>query len=463
MSAGGLLRALLGLTFWACLGYLLGYLKGWPLLGAWVGAAVALTWRGVRDLIGAMRLIRWLQRAQGDANDQAGLDSAGSAPRDRGVWGELGYRVERLLRQRDAVIRNERMRLEEFLGGIEASPNGVMLIDAQELIVWCNRVSAQHFGLDPQRDLFQRLTNLIRHPAFVENFQRRAEAPGDALVLQLGQGKVLSVLIRPYGKGLCLVLSQDITERQRIEAMRRDFVANVSHEIRTPLTVLSGLIDTLSSLPLDEAERRRLLGLMDQQAHRMQSLVSDFLTLAQLEGSPRPTVDRWSRLSDLLDQVEIEARSLSAGRHRLQFPNEQDAELGRTEAAGLPTELLSALTNLVSNAVRYTPEGGSVTVSWTRMTDGRGVFAVADTGIGIAREHLPRLTERFYRVDGSRSRETGGTGLGLSIVKHVVQRHDGELLIDSEPGRGSIFRLVLPAARLRCITRSQEELMPHRV
>jgi two-component system phosphate regulon sensor histidine kinase PhoR len=461
MSVVGLLRALLGMTFWASLGYLLGYLQGWPLFGAWLGASVSLTWRGLRELIGAQRLVHWLQLAQGDASEQRGLDSAGSAPRGRGVWGELGYRVERLLRQRDAVIRNERLRLEEFLRGIEASPNGVMLIDAGEQIVWCNRISAQHFGLDPQRDLFQRLTNLIRHPAFVENFQRRADESGEALVLQLAPGRVLSVLIRSYGKGQSLVLSQDITERQRVESMRRDFVANVSHEIRTPLTVLSGLIDTLSSLPLDEGERKRLLGLMGQQAQRMQSLVTDFLTLAQLEGSPRPTVDRWSRLCHLLDQVEIEARSLSAGRHRLEFPAEQESEFDRTEIAGQSTELLSALTNLVSNAVRYTPEGGMVRVSWSRTTDGRGVFTVTDSGIGIAREHLPRLTERFYRVDGSRSRETGGTGLGLSIVKHVVQRHDGELLIDSEFGRGSTFRLVLPPARLRVSVRKAP--MPDRV
>ena len=462
MGTAKLLRAVLGMTLGAALGYLIGHLQGWPLFGAWLGATVAVVLRSSRELIGALRLIRWLQRAQGDSNDRLGLDAVGSAPRDRGLWGEMGYRVERLLRQRDVVIRNERLRLEEFLSAIEASPNGVMLIDGDDQIVWCSRVSAQHFGLDPQRDLYQRVTNLIRHPAFVEAFQERSEGSGEALVLPLAPGRVLSVLVRLYGKGQCLVLSQDITERQRIEAMRRDFVANVSHEIRTPLTVLVGLVDTLSSLPLDEIEQQRLLGLMGQQAQRMQSLVTDFLTLAQLEGSPRPSVDRWSRLPYLLDQVEIEARSLSAGRHRLQFPPEHEADFGRTEVAGQPTELLSALTNLVSNAVRYTPEGGTVSVSWARMTDGRGVFAVTDSGIGIAREHLPRLTERFYRVDGSRSRETGGTGLGLSIVKHVVQRHDGELLIESEPGRGSTFRLVLPPARLRCVT-SHVELMPHRV
>jgi len=226
--------------------------------------------------------------------------------------------------------------------------------------------------------------------------------------------------------------------------MRRDFVANVSHEIRTPLTVLVGFIETLANLPLTEVERKRVLSLMAQQTDRMASLVSDLLTLAQLEGSPRPLADRWVSLGPLLAQVAIDAKLLSAGRHTLVFPSAVDAQL-----AGAQNELLSAITNLVNNAVRYTPEGGRIELSWKVLGGGSGEIAVSDTGPGIAREHLPRLTERFYRVDGSRSRDTGGTGLGLSIVKHVVQRHGGELDIQSEVGRGSCFRLVFPAPRVR--------------
>jgi two-component system, OmpR family, phosphate regulon sensor histidine kinase PhoR len=255
---------------------------------------------------------------------------------------------------------------------------------------------------------------------------------------------MLSVLVREYGDDLKLVLSQDITERERSDGMRRDFVANVSHEIRTPLTVLSGFIETLRSLPLTDVERKRVLQLMTQQADRMGSLVSDLLTLAQLEGSPRPNADRWVALKPLLGQVEIDARVLSGGRHRFVFPTEVDALI-----AGAQNELQSAITNLVNNAVRYTPEGGRIELTWRVQGDGSGEITVIDTGPGIAREHLPRLTERFYRVDGSRSRDTGGTGLGLSIVKHVVQRHGGELDIQSEVGKGSVFRLVFPAARVR--------------
>jgi two-component system phosphate regulon sensor histidine kinase PhoR len=187
-----------------------------------------------------------------------------------------------------------------------------------------------------------------------------------------------------------------------------------------------------------------VLVLMEQQTDRMQALVADLLTLAQLEGSPRPAVDRWTPVADLLQRAQADAVALSAGRHSLQLSGGDDAEL-----AGDPNELLSAVGNLLNNAVRYTPDGGRISVQWRWQTDGGAVLEVSDSGIGIAREHLARLTERFYRVDGSRSRDTGGTGLGLSIVKHVVQRHGGEIEIQSEPGKGSSFRLVFPAGRLR--------------
>ena len=249
------------------------------------------------------------------------------------------------------------------------------------------------------------------------------------------------MLVRPYGDGMKLVLSQDITERERTEAMRRDFVANVSHEIRTPLTVLAGFVETMAQLPLTEAERRRVLALMEQQTDRMQTLVGDLLTLAQLEGSPRPPADRWVPLADLLQRVAGRcAGAVGRAPHASRVSGGDDAELAGSEA-----ELLSAVGNLVNNAVRYTPDGGRIDVRWRWRDDGGGELEVSDTGIGIAREHLPRLTERFYRVDGSRSRDTGGTGLGLSIVKHVVQRHGGEIEIEQRARQG----LELPAACFR--------------
>jgi two-component system phosphate regulon sensor histidine kinase PhoR len=434
---GGTLRLVVGLGG----GLVAGHAVGWPLSGAFAGGLIAGLWSIVREARRASRLAAWLT----EPNDTA-------APRDTGFWGELGYRAEKALRQRERTIEAERERLRQFLSGIEASPNGVLLLDAEDHIEWCNGVAAAHFGLDPERDLRQRATNLIRSPVFVGYLQEgHFDEP---VTLAGGSGRsTLLVLIRSYGEGMKLVLSQDITERERAEAMRRDFVANVSHEIRTPLTVLAGFIETLAQLPLSETERNRVLTLMQQQTGRMQALVADLLTLAQLEGSPRPAADRWIGVRGLLDTVRADALALSSSRHRIEFEGGADAEI-----AGNEQELLSAFGNLLANAVRYTPEGGRVSASWTWRGDGGGCFEVSDTGIGIAREHLGRITERFYRVDGSRSRETGGTGLGLAIVKHVVQRHGGEVQVESEPGRGSTFRLVLPPSRVRRRAASNEPL-----
>ena len=397
-----------------------------------LGGLLTIATLVLRDSLRGQGLMDWLRGPQ-----------AGQAPRDSGFWGELAYRTEKALRSRELSIRQEQERLAQFLSAIEASPNGVMMLDRADQIEWCNSVGAEHFGLDPLRDLRQRVTNLVRMPAFVSHLQGARFDETVVFPGPLGR-TTLSVLIRPYGEGKKLVLSQDITERERTESMRRDFVANVSHEIRTPLTVLAGFVETLAGLPLTEPERQRVLKLMQQQTDRMQALVGDLLTLAKLEGSPRPAADRWLSVNAVMQKARDEAQALSAGRHRFSIESADDSQI-----AGSETELHSAVTNLLNNAVRYTPEGGTIDLKWLSRPDGGGALEIQDSGIGIAREHLPRLTERFYRVDGSRSRDTGGTGLGLSIVKHVAQRHGGEIDIQSEPGKGSSFKLVLPAMRVR--------------
>ena len=414
-------------------------------IGGWIGRVLGATTGGVAlgmlgagvvalllDGLGAAKLVHWLRGTQ-----------ERDAPRDPGLWGELAYRIERNLRLQQAATRREADRLKHFLSAIEASPNGVVMLDAQRQIEWCNAVAADHLGLDPQRDLGQPVTNLVRAPAFVEmmlagEFNETITMPGPR-----GHG-ALSVLTRAYDQGQVLVITQDVTERQRSEAMRRDFVANVSHEIRTPLTVLAGFVETMSTLPLSETEQARVLVLMQQQTDRMQLLVSDLLMLAQIEGGPRPSTDRWVSVAGLVQRVHTEAQNLSGGRHTLRVNAPESAQI-----AGADAELHSALGNLVSNAVRYTSEGGVIEIGWRARPDGGAELEVRDTGIGIAREHLPRLAERFYRVDSSRARDTGGTGLGLAIVKHVMQRHGGSLDVDSELGKGSRFRLVLPASRVR--------------
>lgn len=415
---------------------------GWPLAGwgTWFGA---LLWLLV-DALRAHRLLRVLR------SDASGLPSSGP-----GVWGELAERIRKLLRERDRQTRQAEERLQEFLAAIQASPHGVVLLDEQGRIEWCNQTAAGQFGIDTERDLAQHLSNLVRDPAFVAylaswNYSRDVviDAPSQSLS-QRGHPVRLSVQVHPYSGNRRMLLTRDITLLEQAEAMRRDFVANVSHEIRTPLTVLAGFVETLQNLPLDAEERTRYLNLMAQQSHRMETLVNDLLTLSRLEGSAAPPSRKWTRVRALMAQCEDEARGLSdrlapQQGHRLSFELQADSEI-----AGAPTELQSAMSNLLSNAIRYTPGGGEVAASWRILPDGRGEYAVRDTGPGIAAEHLPRLTERFYRIDRSRSRETGGTGLGLAIVKHIAQRHGAELRIESTPGKGSRFALLFPAARLR--------------
>jgi two-component system phosphate regulon sensor histidine kinase PhoR len=368
--------------------------------------------------------------------------------RSRSLHAKLRH-AQKQLREREGLLRQSEARLEEFLGALQESPNGVILLDERARIEWCNQTAASHFGLEAERDRGQYIGNLVRDPAFAAymtswNYSR------DVVLSVPGPGAAplkLAVQLHAYAGHRRLLLSRDITAAELAETMRRDFVANVSHEIRTPLTVLSGFVETLQSLELPPPERERYLGLMAQQAQRMQTLVSDLLTLSRLEGSPWPGTGDWLPAAGFTAQCEQEARSLSA-----MLGRKQEIDVGEAPAidiSGAPAELQSALSNLVSNAVRYTPAGGRVEVRWQLLPDGRLQFSVRDTGPGIAPEHIPRLTERFYRVDRSRSRETGGTGLGLAIVKHVVQRHGAELRIDSTPGEGSTFTILFPAGRVR--------------
>jgi two-component system, OmpR family, phosphate regulon sensor histidine kinase PhoR len=407
--------------------------------GAVLGTLAASVAWFVLDLLRGLRAVRWLRRPE-----------AAPAPEMAGLWGEVIERTRRALRSREQQTAQAEMRLQEFLAAIQASPNGVVLLDAEGHIEWCNLTAAGHLGFDPQRDIMQLVGNLVRDPAFTA-YQAAGDFERDVVIT--GRSSTpsrpcrISVRLHPYGEGRKLLLSRDVTALEQAEAMRRDFVANVSHEIRTPLTVLAGFIETLQNLPLEAHERERYLALMAQQAQRMQSLVSDLLTLSRLEGSPPPGAGGWVGLDALMAPCEAEARGLSEalGRdHALHF-----WPVPAVELAVMPNEVISAMSNLVGNAVRYTPAGQAIDVQWRVLPDGGAAFCVRDTGPGIAPEHLPRLTERFYRVDRSRSRETGGTGLGLAIVKHVAQRHGGELRIESTPGAGSIFTLLLPASRVR--------------
>ncbi len=282
---------------------------------------------------------------------------------------------------------------------------------------------------------------MVRAPEFVE-FLRAADFSEPLRLGGMGGRRTLSLQIVSFGHAEHLLLSQDVTGAAQVEAMRRDFVANVSHELRTPLTVLAGFLETIQDLKLDAGRVRDYVGLMAPQAERMKHLIDDLLTLSALEHAPAPPDTERVALRPLLERMRAEAEALSAGKHRVSLEMS-----GEHDLLGAESEIASAFVNLVSNAVRYTQAGGEIRLRW-KSSDTGGEFSVEDSGSGIDPEHLPRLTERFYRVDRGRSRETGGTGLGLSIVKHALARHQAALLVDSTPGKGSRFAARFPAARL---------------
>ena len=380
--------------------------------------------------IAALR--HWLQNPKPEA-----------VPQGWGVWDEVFADLYRMLRHQSQSESRLSATLKDFQQASAAMPDGMVILDAADRIEWCNPKAEEHLGLDRARDNGQQITYLVRQPQFADYL--RSEHFSDPLVLRHSHGPdlVLSVQLVPYGDRQKLVISRDITDLERVETMRRDFIANVSHELRTPLTVLGGFLETIAEVKAADGElMRRSVPMMIDQARRMQRLVEDLLTLSRLESAHNLLREEPVNVPDLVRSLYHDACALSGGRHRVTVELASDDWLSAAEE-----ELRSAFSNLISNAVRYTPERGEIAIGWRRSGDS-GVFSVRDTGIGIASHHIPRLTERFYRVDRSRSRETGGTGLGLAIVKHVLSRHKARLDITSEPGHGSTFSAIFPPERL---------------
>jgi two-component system, OmpR family, phosphate regulon sensor histidine kinase PhoR len=371
----------------------------------------------------------------------ASLSLTESVPEGAGAWQE----VFTLLYRRQRAEITERRKLAHALARSRqagrALPYGVAILDSEYRIVWCNDSCEAHFGIDAEADVGQPITYMVREPEFVKYVA--AQDFSKPMQLRTGRdGLVLSVQFVPYVDSQRLLLSRDITQGIRLETMRRDFVANVSHELRTPLTVLVGFLETVRELKLDPERSRDYLNLMAEQSRRMQRIIDDLLTLSTLESAPEPPRDERIDVALLLSRIQSEAVALSAGRQRITL----DADPG-FDLVGAESEIASAFGNLASNAVRYTPSGGEVRLVWRGSQKG-AEFTVEDTGVGIESEHIPRLTERFYRVDRGRSRETGGTGLGLAIVKHALARHQATLEIESTPGTGSRFTAKFPARRV---------------
>ncbi len=371
-------------------------------------------------------------------------DSIENMPLPSGLWEEVLSRLKRLVRTLKQRMRNIEQQHDRFIEAFQASPNGIVMLDEDDQIEWCNSIAERFFGLVFKRDVMQRINFLIRRPEFILYLSNR-NFEESLLLERMGPDSSLSLMLQafPFGHRRHLLLIQNVTDLQKADAMRRDFVANVSHEMRTPITVLMGFLETVQSLELEKGQRDQYFDMMMSQAQRMKSLVEDLLTLANLEANTAPAVSNAVSIETLMALIKNDAEALSHGNHSFTFE-----VVEKNNILGDEREILSAFSNLVSNAIRYTPDAGAIHVKWGINAEGQGEFSVTDTGPGITSEHLSRLTERFYRVDRSRSRDTGGTGLGLAIVKHIASRHQAQLTIESTPGRGSTFKLLFPKERL---------------
>jgi two-component system phosphate regulon sensor histidine kinase PhoR len=414
--------ALIGLVLWAAGGEAL----------ALEFAVVVLLAYLARQLWQERRLVRWLDQ---------GCDRP--TPSDIGVWGDIFYRLEKLRKSQKQNQSELASALEQFQHAAEAVPDGIVILNEQDRIQWCNPASRRFLGLDCTRDRGQFIHYLLRQTEFVNFLNAHDYSQRLRTYSPASRDTLLMLQLVPFGAEQKLLIAHDITELERVDAMRRDFVANVSHELRTPLTVVGGFVETLSDMEKpSEADLKHYFGIMLNHTRRMQRLLDDLLTLSRLESSVNAVAEEEVHMPELMRELAREAESLSRGRHAIRLEINSPSWL-----LGSHQELQSAFSNLVSNAVRYTPAAGEITLRWSEQ-DGQPVFSVTDTGEGIASEHIPRLTERFYRVDRSRSRETGGTGLGLAIVKHVLTRHEARLDISSTPGKGSTFSAIFPHKRL---------------
>jgi len=409
----------------------------WPLVGGAVALAVLA--------LGAIALVLW-HLIQLDALTRwANGPLEEAVPEGRGTWAVAYAALYRRVRLRTARQRDLRLALDRFVSGAEALPEGVVVLDASNRIQWANPRAEAHLGVDLRQDGGAPIVNIVRQPAFVQYLAGGDYSEPVVIESQREAGVTLSIQIVPFGVEEKLLMSRDITRLEAVAQLRRDFIANVSHELKTPLTVLTGFLETITDLKLEPKQRQRYVALMTEQAQNMQRLIDDLLTLSALESEHSVLQEGEFAIVPLLLEISSDAKALSGARHEVTLDIQQPANV-----VGSRDELASAFGNLVSNAVRYTPDGGRIALEW-RLTPAGGEFSVSDTGIGIAAEHIPRLTERFYRVDRSRSRATGGTGLGLAIVKHVLIRHQAELVIESAPAQGSRFIVRLPARRIRVL------------
>ncbi|MGY6554714.1 MAG: phosphate regulon sensor histidine kinase PhoR [Wenzhouxiangella sp.] len=406
--------------------------------GWWFSAALAFVL--ARHLWQLTRLEKWL-----------GSGRQRNPPESWGLWGEVFEHYFKL--QKRYYKRKKRLAkvIREFRESTAAMPDGSLVLDGEFRIMWFNRAAEQMLRLSSNRDLGQSVANLVRSPRLAEYLGGGQFDEPIVLRSPVDETRSLSVRLIPYGSNQYLALFRDVTRIQRLQAMRRDFVANASHELRSPLTVLSGYLEGLVEDPGLAREWREPVTEMQRQCRRMASLVNDLLELSRLETEAQdPARSEEVDVAKLIRRIVHEAELQDSDEHRFTL-----VELAEVRLIGVEHELHSAFVNLVINAMRYTGRRGRIDVAWRLSADGDVVFEVSDDGIGIEARHLPFITQRFYRVESARSRSRDGTGLGLAIVKHVLQRHGGRLEVNSVPGKGSTFRCIFPAERIALRTAAE--------
>jgi two-component system phosphate regulon sensor histidine kinase PhoR len=397
----------------------------------WTVAVALLAYWVVYQLYYLQKTMQWLEDFRLE-----------KVPHGAGTWDLIFAKIYRIAKSGEQQRQQLAETLKDFRSATQAMPDGVVTLDEDNQVIYANEQAEEQLGISNEKDGGRNLINIVRHPDFVAYLNGTDWDKSIVLRGLRDSERVLQLQLIPYGTHQRLLMTRDITQLDRLETTRRDFVANVSHELKTPLTVLSGFLETIRELPVTEAQRNQYLGLMHAQAHRMENIVEDLLVLSKLESTNAPAQEDSIDMREMMDRLTTDANTISRSQHHIECTAASSAKL-----IGAEDELASAFSNLVSNAIRYTPAGGTIRLTWSINSEGCPLFSVEDTGPGIEPQHLPRLTERFYRVDRSRSRETGGTGLGLAIVKHVATRHQATLLIDSEVGKGSCFSMVFPEKR----------------
>lgn len=369
--------------------------------------------------------------------------SLSTIPQGNGIWEDVFATIYHEQRKHSRSQSQLSSALDRFRHAASALPDGVVLLDDDDKIEWCNKPAEMQLGLSLKQDLGQPIVYLLRNTDFIQYLKHHIDIDPIKLNSWVNPEVMLEIRLVAFGSNQKLLISRDVSQLEKLDLMRRDFIANVSHELRTPLTVVGGFLETLEDMDGAIPESTRgYFTMMQDQTNRMRLLIEDLLTLSQLESGTTAPDEAELDVNALLNMIMNEAKGLSNGRHTITL--EADPSLALVASS---QELHSAFSNLVSNAIRYTPEGGSISLKWEEHNH-EAVFSVTDTGLGIEQKHIDRLTERFYRIDRSRSRETGGTGLGLSIVKHILSRHQARLEVQSEFGKGSTFSAVFPKSRM---------------